>query len=69
MVTSQQRTGFRNPYAMDVDQRNRNCYTCGDFRHIARNCRNKRVGMNRRIEVDQDNNSNLNGNGGLVGPN
>jgi len=71
MVTSQQRTGFlqRNPYAMDVDRRkNRNCYACGKFGHLARNCRN-RMGMNRRIEVEQDTNSNLNGEGGLESPN
>jgi len=66
MVTPQQRTGFRNPYVMDVDRReNRNCYACGGFGHLARNCRNRRMGMNRRMEVEQDNNSNLNGEGGL----
>ena len=71
MVTSQQRTGFpqRNPYAMDVDRReNRNCYICGGFEHLARNCRNRGM-TNRRMEVEQDNNSNLNGEGGLVSPN
>jgi len=54
---------------MDVDRReNRNCYTCGGFGHLARNCRN-RVGMNRKMEVEQDSNSNLNGEGGLGSPN
>ena len=70
MATPQQRTGFpqRNPYAMDVDRREkRNCYTCGGFGHLARNCRNRM--MNRRMEIDQDNNSNLNGEGGLGSPN
>ena len=58
----------RNPYAMDVNRsQNRNCYACGDFGHITRNCRNRETGMNRRIEVDQD--SNLNGNRGLESPN
>jgi len=55
MVSPQQRAGFlqRNPYTMDVDRReNRNCYTCGGFRHLARNCRNRGIGMNRRMEVD-----------------
>ena len=69
IATSQQRAGFsqRNPYAIDVDKReNRNCYTCGGFGHLARNCKN-RMGMNRRMEVDQD--SNLNGEGGLGSPN
>jgi len=51
----QQGIGFplRNPYIMDVDRReNRNCYTCGGFGHLARNCRNIGMGMNRRMEVD-----------------
>jgi len=53
---------------MDVDRReNRNCYACEGFEHLARNCRNKGIGMNRRMEVDQDNN--LNGEGGLESPN
>jgi len=29
----------RDPYAMEVD-RERNCYACGGFGHIARHCRN-----------------------------
>jgi len=39
----QQEVGFpqRNPYVIDVDRReNRNCYVCGGFGHLARNCRN-----------------------------
>jgi len=71
MATPQQRAGFpqRNPYAMDVDRReNRNCYACRGFGHLARNCRNREM-MNRRMEVDQDSNSNLNGEGGLGSPN
>ena len=60
----------RNPYAMDADRReDRNCYACGGFRHLARNCRNRGMGMNRRMEVDQNSNSNLNGEGGLGSPN
>jgi len=43
----------RDPYAMEVD-RGRNCYACGGFRHMARNCRNRgqrgRVAENRRVE-------------------
>jgi len=70
VVNPQQRAGFpqRNPYAMDVDRReNWNCYACGGFGHLARNCKNRM--MNRRMEIDQDNNSNLNGEGGLGSPN
>jgi len=70
MVNPQQMAGFplRNSYAMDVDKRiNRNCYTCRSFGHMAKNCRNWRVGVNRRIEVKQDNN-NLNGDRGLGSP-
>ena len=60
----QQGAGFspRNPYTMDVDRRkNRNCYICGGFGHLARNCRN------RGMEINQDNY--LNGKGGLGSPN
>jgi len=63
----QQGAGFpqRNPYAMDVNRReNRNCYTCEGFGHLARNCRNRGM-TNRRMEVDQEINNNLNGEGGL----
>jgi len=66
----QQGAGFpqRNLYAMDVDRKkNWNCYACGGFGHLARNCRKRRIGMNRRMEVDQD--SNLNGERGLGSPN
>jgi len=40
---------------MDID-RERNCYTCGGFGHMARNCRNwgqrGRVAENRRMEYE-----------------
>jgi len=68
----QQGAGFpqRNPYTMDVDRReNRNYYTCRGFGHLVRNYRNREMGMNRRIEVDQDSNNNLNGKEGLGSPN
>jgi len=71
MATPQQRIGFfqRNPYAMDVDKReNRNCYVCGVFGYMVRHCRNRGMGVNRRMEVE-DSSSNLNGEGGLGSPN
>ena len=69
MVHSQQRAGFaqRNLYAMDVDRNNKNCYACRGFGHLARHCRNRRMGMNRRMKCEE--NSNLNGDRGLMGPN
>jgi len=43
----------QDPYAMEVD-RGRNCYACGGFGHMARNCRNRgqrgRIVDNRRVE-------------------
>ena len=54
---------------MDIDRsQNRNCYAYGSFGHLAKNYKNWNTQMNRRMEVDQDNN-NLNGDGGLMGPN
>jgi len=48
---------------MDVDKRkNRNYYTCGGFRHMAKNYRNRRMKV-------EDNSSNLNGEEGLGSPN
>jgi len=72
MATSQQKIELsqRNSYAMNMDRReNRNCYAYGGFGHLARNCRNRGIGMNRRIEVDQNTNNNLNREGGLESPN
>jgi len=51
IIYSQQRVESvqRNPYAMDVNRRERrNCYNCGGFIHMARHCRNRGVGN--RIE-------------------
>ena len=43
----------RDPYAMEID-RGRNCFACGGFGHMARNCINRgmrgRVAENRRVE-------------------
>ena len=39
----------RDPFAMEVD-RGRNCYACGGFGHMARNCRNRGRVM-RRVEI------------------
>ena len=38
-----------DPYAMEVD-RGRNCYACGGFGHMARNCKNRGRVM-RRVEI------------------
>ena len=41
-----------DPFAMEVD-RGRNCYACGGFGHMARNCRNRGRGRpmdRRRVE-------------------
>ena len=65
MVCSNQRTRStqHNPYTMDIDQGNRNCYNCGGFGHLARNCRNRgtgnRIGEGRRLEYGQDNGQRL----------
>ena len=66
--SQQQRTGFpqRNSYAINVDRReNRNYYSYRGFRHMVRNCKNRGMGMNRRIETE-NNNNNLNGDRGLM---
>jgi len=43
----------QDPFAMDID-RERNCFACGGFRHMACHCRNRgmrgRVAENRRVE-------------------
>jgi len=39
----------RDPFAMEVD-RSRNCYACGGFGHMARNCRNRGRVM-RKVEI------------------
>jgi len=31
------------PYAIEVDRGNRNYYNCGGFRHLTRNCKNRRT--------------------------
>ena len=83
MIHLNQRVEFTqcNLYTMDVDKGNRNCYNCGGFGHMAKNCRNrgteKRIGEGRRLEYRQNNRqklmikgnneqNNLNGEGDLV---
>ena len=62
MVYPNQKTGFTqcNPYAIDMNRGNRNCYSCGGFGYLARNCRNRRtenrIGEGRRLEYRQENN-------------
>jgi len=42
----------RDPYTMEVDQ-GRNCYACGEFRHMAHHYRNRRrVAEGRRVEFE-----------------
>jgi len=66
---------------MDVD-RERNCYTCGGFGHMAQHCRNRearnRIEEGRRLEYESSKNNgqrriegrnepnNLNGKGDLI---
>jgi len=62
---------------MDVD-RERNCYACRGFEHLARNCRNKsmgnrireekrlKYGQRRMIEGENKDNNNLNGKQDLI---
>jgi len=63
IVCPQQRVRFaqQNLYAMEVDKSNRNCYSCGGFGHLARNCRNRgaenRIGKGRRLEYDGNGNN------------
>ena len=65
IVCPSQRAEFTqyNPYAMAIDRRNRNCYNCGGFGHLARNYRNKgtenRSRERRRLEYEQDNGQRL----------
>ena len=77
MVCPNQRVGFaqHNPYAINMDQRNMNCYSCEGFGHLARNCRNRRTGnkirKERRLDYRQNNGrnnrqNNLNGEGDLI---
>ena len=40
----------RDSYAMEID-RGRNCFACGGFGHMARNCRNRGRVM-RRVEIE-----------------
>ena len=47
-----------DPYAMKVDHR-RNCYSCREFEHLARNYRNWRiVGQERKLEYRSNENTN-----------
>ena len=46
----------RDPYAMEVD-RERNCYACGGFGHMAHHCRNRereRLMKERRVEYGRE---------------
>ena len=57
-----------NLYMMEVDH-SKNCYSCGGFEHLVRNCKNRRImGREKRLEYreNQNNGSNLNGEESLV---
>jgi len=47
-----------NIYTMDIDRRNMNCYNYGRFGHLARNCKNRRIGgrigKDRRLEYKRN---------------
>ena len=53
IVCPNQQTMFvlYNPYTIEVDHRNRNCYNCGTFGHLAKNYRNR--GVRNRIEKER----------------
>ena len=53
ILCPQQREGVaqKNLYAIEID-RERNCYTCGRFRYMARHCRNK--GGESELEMAED---------------
>ena len=49
----------KDPYVINVD-RERNCYSCGGFGHLAQNCKNwEIVGQERRIEYGNNAKNNL----------
>ena len=56
-----------NSYTMNVDYK-RNYYSCGDFGHLAKNCRNQRfIKQGRKMKYeDSSNTSNLNRKESLV---
>jgi len=76
MVCPNQRAEFaqHNPYAMDIDYRNQNCYNCRGFGHLAINYRNRgtgnRIGKERRLEYrkrrENRQDRNLNGDKNLI---
>ena len=80
IVHHNQRAEFaqHNPYAMNMDYRNLNCYNCGGFGYLARNCRNRgignRIGEGRKLEYKErriteggnGQNRNLNGDENLI---
>jgi len=64
IVYSNQQTGFVlwwDPYTMEVDCGNKNCYNYRDFRHMVRHYGNRRIrgriGEERRLKYSEDGNN------------
>jgi len=50
LLQNQEERMRRDSYVIDVDH-GKNCYSCGGFGHLARNCRNKeRIEQEKRLE-------------------
>ena len=56
MVHPNQRAKFTqyNPYTIDMDRGNRNCYNYGGFEYIARNCRNRETELEKKEDWNID---------------
>jgi len=61
IVCLNQQTVFvpqQDPCAIEIDHKNRNCYNCGEFGHMAKHCRNSEIGgRGRRLEYRKNRNN------------